>query len=144
MLRGALTSRRIRTAVYGVFVAFAAVFVVFSTRSIIWGVFAIDAENVLAPAGRACGEKIAGLAAALDRGVAATSAARTEPEALARMHAALAPEWDAEPEIAAACAQDPRGADAWAALLRLKRAEEGAAGRRAALTGPMHRELEVH
>jgi hypothetical protein len=140
-----LSGKRIRTAVYGVFTAFAAVFILFSTRSIIWGVFGLDAPvAAAAPAGRACAEKIAGLARALDRRMAATSGARSEPEALARMHAALAPEWDTEAETAAACADDPRGADAWAALLRLKRAEEGAAGRRAALTGPMHRELEAY
>jgi hypothetical protein len=126
-------------------VALAAAFVLSSARSVVWGLFGLEAApTATAPAGRACGEAIARLARALDRGVAATSAARTDVEALAQMRAALAPEWDAEASGAATCAEDPHGADAWAALMRLRRAEEGAVASRAAQTGPVHRELEAY
>jgi hypothetical protein len=139
-----LSGKRIRTAVYGMYVAFAAAFVLSSAGSVIWGLFGAEAAPTTAPAGRACGAAIARLAQALDRGVAATSAARTDVDALARMRAALVPEWDAEADGAATCAEDPHGADAWAALLRLKRAEEGAVASRAAHTGSAHRELEAY
>jgi hypothetical protein len=146
MLSRVVTARRIRTAVYGVFVAFAAAFIVLSGRNVIWGVFGLDAEPAPAgaPAGRVCGEKIAALAHALDRGVAAAAGAHTEPEAMARMRAALAPEWEAEADSSAACAADPHGAAAWAALLRLRRAEEVAVARHVAQTGPLRHELAAY
>jgi hypothetical protein len=126
-------------------VAFAAAFVVLSTRSIVWGVFALDAPPAgAASLGPACAARIAALARALDGAVAATAAARTEDDAVVRMRAALSPEWDREALDAAQCAQDPRGTDAWAALLRLRRAEERAVGRRAVDTGPIHQELEAY
>jgi hypothetical protein len=143
-----LSGRRIRTAVYGVFVACAAAFVLLSARAVVWGVFGLDAtesaSTMSASAAPACAEKIGGLARALDRGVAAAASARTQADARARMQAALAPEWDQEAATAATCTQDPRGADAWAALLRLKRAEEDAVERRAQSTGAIHRQLEAY
>lgn len=136
---------RIRTAVYGLFVAFAAAFVLLSVREIVVGVFGLREASVAnAPAGtpgRACADGIRDLVHALDRGVVAANAGKDEKDAIARLDAALAPEWDREAALAATCTADANGSEAWAALQRLKRAEEGAAGRRAVLVGPMRADV---
>lgn len=136
---------RLRTVVYGAYVTFAAVFVLLCVEEIVVGVFGLRAGTIAtAPPGspgHACAEGIRDLAKALDRGVLAANAARDEKDAVRRLDAALAPDWDREPALAAACGSDANGAEAWAALLRLKRAEEGAAGRRAVLVGPMREDV---
>jgi hypothetical protein len=141
-----LDGRRVRTAVYGVFVAFAAAFVMLSLRGIIRGVFGTDAAPVAAVpvAAGNCADRIAQAARALDRGVAAAAVARTEADALARFRGALSPDWDHEGDLAEACDGLPHGADARAALLRLRRVEEGAVGRSAVDTGPARAELEAY
>jgi hypothetical protein len=130
--------------VYGVFVAFAAAFVVLSAWQLVIGVF--GAAEAQAPAGepieRTCAAGLRELARALDRAVAAGAAAGNA-HARTTMNAALAPEWDAEPNVAAACQRDRRGADAWATLLRLRKAEEMASERRAAVVAPLRTELET-
>jgi hypothetical protein len=138
--------RRIRTAVYGVFVAFSAAFVLLSTWQIMIGVFgaAIAPVQVTQPAGKACAEGIHELERALDRGVAAATGAKSSADAEAKMRAALSPEWDKEQAVDATCAGDPHGADAWAALLRLRRAEEGAAGRRTVVVAPLRQDLDAY
>ena len=136
---------RIRTAVYGLYVAFAAAFVLLCVREIVSGVFGLrEAPIASAPVGspgRACADGIRDLLRALDRGVVAASSARDEKDAVARLDAALSPEWDREPALAATCTGDANGAEAWAALLRLKRAEEGEAGRRAVLVEPLRADV---
>ncbi len=136
---------RIRTIVYGLYVAFAAAFVLLCVKELVVGVFGMREGTVAsAPAGspgRACADGIGDLLRALDRGVLAASAARDEKDAVTRLDAALAPEWDREAALATTCGADANGAEAWAALLRLRRAEEGAAGRRAVLVGPMRADV---
>jgi hypothetical protein len=136
---------RIRTLVYGLYVAFAAAFVLLCVKEIVVGVFGLREGSVAtAPPGspgRACADGIRDLMHALDRGVLAANAARDEKEAVTRLDAALAPEWDREAAVATNCSMDPNGSEAWAALLRLRRAEEGAAGRRAVLVGPMRADV---
>jgi hypothetical protein len=141
--------RRVRAAVYAVYGAFATAFVILSTWQIIAQVFGFTAApltaGVPAPPSTAgpCAEGIRAFSAALDRGVAASSTARTEAEALAQMRAAM-PEWEREAAIASTCGADPRGAEAWAALLRLRRAEEGAAGRRVVDVAAVRRDVEAY
>ena len=136
---------RIRTLVYGLYVTFAAAFVLLCVKEIVVGVFGLREGTVATAApgstGQACAAGIRDLVRALDRGVLAANAARDEKDAVARLDAALAPEWDRETTLAATCGSDANGAEAWAALLRLRRAEEGAAGRRAVLVGPMRADV---
>jgi hypothetical protein len=73
--------------------------------------------------------------------VTAANRSRDEDDAVSRLRAALNPEWGREVELAQICAANPSGAEAWAALLRLKRAEEGAAGRRAVLVEPLRADV---
>ena len=139
------SARRIRSLVYAVFVAFAAAFVLLSVKELVTGVFGLrEAPPAAAPGTpeRACADGIRALARALDRGAHASIAAVDEKDAVAKMRAALAPEWDREQDLAAQCAKDPRGAEAWAELVRLERAEEGAAGRRATVLGPLRADVE--
>ena len=134
---------RIRSAVYGAFVAFAAAFVLLSVKELVVEVFGYRAAPVAeAPPGtpeRACADGIRELSRALDRGALAAAGATDEKDAVARLGRALSPEWDRDREqaLAATCTREPNGAEAWAALLRLRRAEEGAAGRHAVLVGPL-------
>lgn len=142
---GSRAATRIRRAVFGLYVAFAAGFVVLCVEEIVVGVFGLRPGSIAgAPAGspgRACGDGIRDLLGALDRGVLAASAGHDEKDAVALLNAALAPEWSREGALAQTCAADANSAEAWAALLRLRRAEEGAAGRRAVLVGPMRADV---
>ncbi len=128
---------------YGIFTAFAAAFILLSVKELVVGVWGLRAEPIPEnnPADRACVEAVRELERALERGVAATAGARNKTEALEKMRAALAPEWDGEPAAAAACAKAPHGAEAWAELLRLRRTEEGVAAKRAVVIAPLRREL---
>jgi|ERR1700722_14750667 hypothetical protein len=72
-----------------------------------------------APAGtpaRTCSEGIRNLERALDRAGAAAGSASFSDR--------LQPEWDRAPEIEHACDHSSEGIDAWAALVRLRLAQE--------------------
>jgi hypothetical protein len=53
------------------------------------------------------------------------------------------PEWDSASNIERACAQSRAGVDAWAALLRLRRAEEDVVLRGLADLAPLRRDVEA-
>ncbi len=78
---------------------------------------------------RECADGVRKLAIAADRASAQTlavsaSAADDADTAVAQFRRNLAPEWDAEATIAQACTASAEGEAAWAALLRLREAEE--------------------
>lgn len=95
---------------------------------------------------RACASGLRALAAALDRaGARASAASETAtddtPSAFRR---ALSPEWDAAGSVSKACAGSREGLDAWAALERLKFAQEQVARRIRAELEPLRRDLATH
>ena len=140
--------KRLTTAVYG---AFAIAFVVLSTYQIAVGVFGVGAaplegahEAARSPGARECIDGVRALAAALDRAMAQASVSPDDASAGAAFRAALAPEWDRERAIERRCADDPRTTDAFAALRRLRLAEEASVRRQGADLGPLRRELATY
>lgn len=135
--------KRITSAVYAVFTCLAGAFVISSTYQIAAAVFAeeradlVNAPN-LAPA---CADGLKTLAAAVDRGLAASAGTVDSAEAERRFTEAHAPEWN-EPrhqELAAACTSDPRGVDALAAVTRFDQAALGAVRKNAGELEPVRR-----
>jgi hypothetical protein len=124
-----------RRVAHGVVITIAVVFIAASAAQIIPSVFGAQAHPIPLPAAgtpeRACVEGVRSLALALDRasgeawwphapGVAAVA----DDAALQAFRQRLVPEWGAEANIEQACAKSREGIEAWAALLRLRRAEE--------------------
>jgi hypothetical protein len=146
--------RRGKRIIAAGFVTLATVFIGLSALEIIpqvfgWGVQPLPvAAGPRSPApGPACAEGVAQLAAALDRGLAAASGMRTADEeaAVASFHASLSPEWDGEANVAASCSSGPpRGADAFAALLRLKLAEEHFVRKNVVEIAPLRRDIAAY
>jgi len=156
--------------VYGTFLGVATAFILSSTVQIIVAVFGLDAAplggQVASPVGdapgspvaanaRACTEGIARLAGALDRSFARTAIAQAAgddgPRGIDREEALaasfrkdLAPEWDTEKAVEASCAGDTRSEDAFAALLRLKWAQEGFVRRQMVEIEPLRREVRAY
>jgi hypothetical protein len=97
---------------------------------------------------RTCAVGVKSLAAAVDRaGTAALSSSPGpggEADAAARFRQALSPEWDGQEAVAQACAGSGEGLDAWAALLRLRSAEEQLTLRSQAELGPLRRDVTAH
>lgn len=85
---------------------------------------------------RICAEGVRNLATALDR---ARDAAGGPGFAKA-----LQPDWNAAPGIEQACARSSEGLDAWAALLRLRSAEEQLASRPGESLVPLQRAVASH
>jgi hypothetical protein len=56
----------------------------------------------------------------------------------------MQPEWAEQAAVATACASDPRGQDAFAALLRLKLAEEGFVRRQIVEIAPVRRDVRAY
>ncbi|MBX3185441.1 MAG: hypothetical protein KF819_00440 [Labilithrix sp.] len=133
-------------AVYAVFVALAAAFIVSSTVQIARAVFggsAADrrAEGSAPALPAACASGLETLTTAVDRAVAAAASAADPADAERRYRSARSPEWDEDRRKAleAPCAADPRGAEAVAAVARLDRAAEGAVRRQSGDLGPVRR-----
>ncbi|MBS2016129.1 MAG: hypothetical protein JST00_24825 [Deltaproteobacteria bacterium] len=140
---GKLVSR----IVYASFLAVAGAFIVSSTVQIAVAVFQDGGERgaMTGPAvPPACAAGVRELATAVDRASAAASAARDAAEATRQYRAARSPEWD-DPrrnELLSACQGDPRGVEAAAAVARLDRAAEGAAGREGEALGSVRRAVD--
>jgi hypothetical protein len=118
----------------------AVTFIGLSVLQLVPAVFGADIRPLPASApgtpGRVCADGVAHLVQALDRaGPMAGGPAFVE---------ALKPEWDAAPGIQQACGASAEGTDAWAALLRLRSAQEQLAGRNAAGLLPLRREVAAH
>jgi hypothetical protein len=104
-----------------------------------WGIRPL-AAGAPGSAEDACGEGVRAMERALDRagGLAWSSRGLTSSggaplvdddptggeAAMQVLRAGLAPEWDAEARVERACAGSRGGSEAWAALMRLRRAEE--------------------
>ncbi|WP_394820571.1 hypothetical protein [Pendulispora albinea] len=150
--------------VYGSFLGLAAAFILSSAFQLIVSVFGLGIEPLAAPgagAGQtvdshphACTEGIASLSAALDRSFAhaagpdPTAGAAGEPASeealLANFRKNLEPEWAEERKIEESCMGQPRGRDAFAALLRLKLAEEGFVRRQMVEIDPLRRSVQAY
>lgn len=120
---------------HGIVFAVAAAFVGASAWQIASGVFGLGATPVAAswetasPADRACALGLRALSTALDRAGASS---------------APPPEWEGAAPVARACSESPHGLDAWAALERLKIAEEKLAPDERSELEPLRRDLATH
>lgn len=140
--------KRVRSLVYGAYTAFAIVFILLSVKALVAGVFHTDGTPLgggpATPTEKTCADGIRALTAALDRAMVAAAAKHEDAEVRAAFGAALSPEWDGEARLGEICRSEPRGADAFAALLRLRRAEEGFLGRQVAEIAPLRRDVEAY
>jgi hypothetical protein len=146
--RARRTKRRVSSVVYAVYVAVTSAFILLSIKALMDGVFHEPETGspaaVVASTGKACADGVRTLATALDRGMAAAATAKDEPGAKASFERAISPEWDREAAVGTDCKTDLRGADAFAALLRLRRAEEGFLGRQVVEIAPLRRDVEAY
>lgn len=115
------------------YVALAAAFVISSTVQIARSVFDDAPAGGGGPVPAACAAGVRELEIAIDRALTAASSERDPAEAAKRYREARRPEWDEarQRELVRPCEGDARGTEAVAAVTRLDRAAEGAAGARA-------------
>jgi hypothetical protein len=85
---------------------------------------------------RACAEGVGRLAAALDRAAASAGSGSFE--------ARLQPEWNDEARVFESCRAAREGLDAWAALIRLRSAEEQLGPRAGSELEPLRRHVLAH
>ncbi len=146
--------RRGARAAHGAIFVVAVLFIGSSTWQIVRAVFpelglAGGDAPLEGPDRRACAAGLRDLASALDRAasgvVVVTSPGQSAPEeSAAAFQRGLSPEWNTAPEIERRCAATPDGEDAWAALERLRSAEEQLTRRSRAELGPLRRDLAAH
>jgi hypothetical protein len=139
-------SRRGRSIVSALFVGVVSVFIVITTVQLGRGVFGQNASKanggITLPA--ACIAGISRLAPALDRALAVASPIADENASLAAFAGATLPEWNDSQIIEQSCNATPEGQEAFAAVLRLRRAEEGFLHRQFAELSPMRRDVEAY
>lgn len=157
--RARLRGKRV---VLSVLVVAACLFVGLSAAQIIQAVFGAGIQP-LAPSGergvhqQACVEGIRTLTEALDRaaaravGVRAAATEWAEKQAIvddslaiAAFNTGLSPEWDSENAVQERCGHDPQGTDAFAALLRLRLAEEQFVRRQVVEIAPLRRDVAAY
>ena len=143
--------RRGKRIIAGVFVALTSVFIGLSALQIIPQVFGVGVPPIArasasGPPSPACAAGVSSLAAALDRGLAASTAVTTADEeaAVAAFHTGLSPEWDAEADVARRCGDTARGQDAFAALLRLRLADEHFVRKNVVEIAPLRRNVAAY
>jgi hypothetical protein len=151
--RTANARRRGRRAAHAVVIAIAVVFVGASAVQIIPAVFRVPVGPMGSPASagspeEACARGVRSLATAIDRAAATVwsgppIAGRSDDALSAFRHAAL-PEWSDADRVERACDRVKGGPEAWAALARLRRAEEQVLLRTAADLEPLRREVTAH
>jgi hypothetical protein len=127
----------------------AAGFIVLSLGQLTMAVFGVGPEFFRAPpptplAASPCTEELQGLAASVERAVGAASRAPSEGDATATYRRALSPAWDDEAGAARRCNSVPHGAEALAAVLRLRQAGEEAARRQVIELGPVRHEVSAY
>jgi hypothetical protein len=106
----------------------------------------------LAPPGtpaRVCADGVRSLAIAVDRASSQTlslsaSAADDGDTALVLFRRNLAPDWDDTTRVEAACVSSPEGESAWAALLRLREAEQQLVRKGRVELRPLRADLAAH
>lgn len=144
--------KRGRRIVYVLFGAFATVFVVACIVEIIgtaiWG-FRLDGRPSPERVSRPCAQRLVALAEAMDR--AATTGldgrdleSATEDTALSRFRGALGADWGDLTTVGRVCGKEGAGADALAALLRLKQAQEGLLRRQVVEIAPLRRDVSAY
>ncbi|MDP8998725.1 MAG: hypothetical protein M3O46_01290 [Myxococcota bacterium] len=142
---------------HAIVVTTAVAFIGASAAQIIPAVFGIPARVGPPPtpgrAETACMEAIRSLSFALDRAtekawspeVNRAAAPRADGSAILQaFHEGLLPEWNAEASIGLACAKSREGVEAWAVLLRLRRAEEQFALRGFTDLAPLRSDVAAH
>ena len=140
-----MASRRGRRIVSAAFLLFAAAFIVVSTVNIARGVYGEPVASGQGPHPSAgCVAEIKVMVAALDRATAAGASARDESAALQAFAGAAKPEWDGISGTENACSATPQGKDAFAALLRLRAADESFLRRRVAEVAPLRRDVDAY
>ena len=135
--RGRLQGKRLAL---GVILVFSFAVIGSSALQIIPVVFGAGTHPLpAAPPGssaRVCAEGVRTLELALDRA--------TEAAGSASFRARLQPEWAEEATIREACSQSAEGIDAWAALARLRTAEEQLSPHAGAELEPLRRDVIAH
>ena len=126
----------------------AVLFIGSSAWQIVRALFAENRDSVLvSPEQRACALGLRELATALDRAANLVVASSNEVgtnEAAAAFRRGLSPEWNTADSVQRTCAASPEGTDAWAALERLRTAEEQLARQNRTDLGPIRRDLTAH
>ena len=144
--------RRAKRVALALVIAVAVLFISASAVQIIRAVFGLQSEPVEAtlsePTQRSCALGISRLARALDQASASlfhSSAEATEDDsATAAFRGRLSPDWDSADTVMRECAHSFWGQDAWAALERLRRAQEEFARRGQAELIPLRRDVSAH
>ncbi len=144
----AAAQRRAKRYVAAAFVTFAAIFVGASGLQLVGAVFGTNAPvrgETPAPLSRgSCAQSLLGLSRAVERAIAVSLHAADEAHALETFSSSLSPEWDREKAVESGCAAEPRGRDAYAAVLRLRRAGEGFARRQVVELAPLRRDVAAY
>lgn len=142
-MAASIASRKVSRAVYGAFVTVTAVFVGGLIYEVAVQVFAGEAPKVEALAAE-CAQGVRALEGAVNRGIAAGlgSEGVDVDDAVARYRGARDEEWKKLDTVSAACAAQPRGKDAMAALARLDRQAEGVVRRQTAELRAVRREVD--
>ncbi len=139
-----MTKKRLRQLAAGFVMLLAVPFVIVSTWQIIDVVFGGAPPARKATADEvACADKLRTLASALERASDRASHEPDDAHAESAFEEAVSPEWDDQGSAEHACATTPRGRDAWAALLRLRRGLEGRSKKDARDVGPLRRDFET-
>lgn len=136
-------NQRVTRVVYGVFVVFTAVFVGGLIYEVAVQVFAGDAPKTEALAAD-CARGVRALEGAVNRGIAAgLGGDDVEVDvAVSRYRGTRDEEWKKMDAVASACAGEPRGKEALAALARLDRQAEGVVRRQTAELRAVRREVD--
>lgn len=137
-------SRRGRSITSAIFVGIVTVFIVITTWQVARGVFGKSTTKASVAPPPACVAGISRLSSALDRALGSTSQLADERAIDAAFASAARPEWDDSSKVEADCAKTQEGQDAFAALLRLRRAEESFLHRQAAELSPMKQDVEAY
>lgn len=145
MADDALEHARRRGRRYGTLVVLvvAVAFVLSSTYQIAVAVFSLPGSAPGAAPSRACADGVRSLAAALDRASAKASLEHDSAGIDAAFARELDPEWSGAAATERTCGADPAGAEAYAALLRLRRAHETLLHRRQDEVRPLRDGLEL-
>jgi|SRR5580658_2028889 hypothetical protein len=137
--RGRRLGRRYVTAAFGVL---AGVFMVSTTQQLLFAVFGVDAGPVARTGPRGnCGNHLRAMTSAIDRAISVSARAEDEARATLQYRATLAPEWNDMAAIESFCAEEERGVDALAAVVRLRVAGEQLARRHARELAPLRRDV---
>jgi hypothetical protein len=131
------------------FATLATGFVLWTSQQIIFAALGIGAAPLSVDGQRGvasgtCEGELRSMNAAVERAILASASAPDEARAASEYHAALAPEWSDERAVEARCAATEHGEDAFASLLRFRRAGEELARRRARELDPLRKDLAAY